>query len=113
MSSTPPVVDDDVMAAMILEPGSQFDAGDFERFLGVQADLGTKWAPRYLRVAESLPSTQTNKILKRALRAERWECADPVWVRDSHGAYRPLGDADAGRIRAEFRARSREAELER
>jgi len=106
-------VGDDVMAAMILEPGSQFDAGDFERFLGVQADLGTKWAPRYLRVAESLPSTQTNKILKRALRAERWECADPVWVRDSHGAYRPLGDADAGRIRAEFRARSREAELER
>lgn len=106
-------VGDDVMAAVILEPGKHFDAENFERFLEVQTDLGTKWAPRYLRIAESLPSTQTNKILKRVLREERWECADPVWIRESHGAYRPLEDTDRVRIREEFRARSRESELER
>ena len=89
------------------------DVEAVERFLAAQAALGTKWAPRYLRVAQSLPSTQTNKILKRTLREERWECADPVWIRGADGSYRALGEADVESIREAFRQRSREAELTR
>lgn len=106
-------VGDDVMAALVLTSSETFDADEFERFLAAQADLGTKWAPRYLRVAQSLPSTQTNKILKRALREERWECADPVWIRGTDGSYRALGKAEVESIREAFRERSRESELTR
>jgi hypothetical protein len=55
--------------------------------------------------------TPTNKILKRALRRERWECADPVWQRDADGRYALLDDAARARLRAEFAARGRESAL--
>ncbi|MCA9504483.1 MAG: long-chain-fatty-acid--CoA ligase [Myxococcales bacterium] len=105
-------VGDDCMASLILRAGERFDAEGFARFLGAQSDLGTKMAPRYVRVAESLPSTETNKILKRVLREERWECGDPVWIRDGE-AYRPLEEADRKAIREAFAARGRLAELDR
>ena len=106
-------VGDDVMAALILAPHSRFDAEKFQQFLDGQADMGTKWAPQYIRIAESLPSTPTNKILKRVLRDERWECADPIWIREAAGTYRPMEERDVARIRDDFRLRSREAELQR
>ncbi|MCE2389855.1 MAG: AMP-binding protein [Proteobacteria bacterium] len=105
-------VGDQVMAALILEAGARFEPGGFAEFLASQADLGTKWTPRYVRVSESLPSTETNKILKRVLRRQRWECDDPVWLRDSEGNFRPLTPEDAARIRSEFAARGRESALE-
>jgi fatty-acyl-CoA synthase len=104
-------VGDQGMAALTLRPGARFDAGAFAAFLAAQADLGTKQAPRYVRIAAALPSTQTNKILKRALRRERWECADPVWLRTEQGSYRRLTDADVAQIRARFRERGRESVL--
>jgi fatty-acyl-CoA synthase len=76
-----PVVGDQVMAALQLRPGSAFDPEAFGSFLEAQRDLGPKWWPRFVRVAAELPHTATNKVLKRALRAERWNCADPVWWR--------------------------------
>ena len=105
-------VGDDCMASLILRPGEEFDPTDFATFLSKQADLGTKMMPRYIRVATELPSTETNKILKRVLREERWECEDPVWIRDGDG-YRPLGSEDRGAIRSEFQSRGRLAEIER
>ena len=39
-----------------------------------------------MRVTAELPVTATAKIVKRQLRAERWECADPVWWRPERGA---------------------------
>ncbi len=105
-------VGDDCMAALVLRPEASFDARGFERFLEQQADLGTKMAPRYVRVATELPTTATNKILKRVLREERWECPDPVWIREE-GGYRPLEAPDVGRIRSAFEARGRRAELDR
>ncbi|MEZ4290644.1 MAG: long-chain-fatty-acid--CoA ligase [Myxococcota bacterium] len=105
-------VGDDCMASLILRAGERFDAEGFARFLGEQSDLGTKMAPRYVRVAESLPSTETNKILKRVLREERWECGDPVWIRDGE-AYRSLEETDRKAIREAFAARGRLAELDR
>jgi fatty-acyl-CoA synthase len=74
-----PVVGDQVMAAIQLRPGVEFDGKAFGRFLAGQPDLGPKWVPRFVRVGESLPTTATAKILVRQLRAEAVECPDPVW----------------------------------
>ncbi len=99
-------VGDDVMAAVIHRPGAEFDPQRFTDFLAAQGDLGTKWAPKYVRWARDLPKTETMKILKRVLRSERWECADEVWLRDGAG-YRLLQDTDTAAIRQEFAARGR------
>ncbi|HVN38867.1 MAG TPA: AMP-binding protein [Myxococcota bacterium] len=105
------VVGDDAMAALVLRPGARFDPEEFARFLAAQRDLGTKCAPRYVRISDALPMTPTNKILKRSLRRERWECADPVWLRGAHGRYLRLDDAGRDRLRAAFAARGRESAL--
>jgi fatty-acyl-CoA synthase len=47
-------------------------------------------------MSASLPVTATNKVLKRALRAERWNCTEPVlWQPEKGGAYRTLTAEDA------------------
>ena len=60
---------------------SGFDGAGLAAFLDEQADLGTKWSPRYVRVMDALPATATNKVLKRELRTEGWDVTDPVWWR--------------------------------
>jgi fatty-acyl-CoA synthase len=90
------VVGDQVMATVLLRPGTSFDPVGFAEFLAGESDMGTKWAPRYVRVTDELPVTATTKVLKRVLRAERWRCTDPVWWRPERDApYRPLLAADA------------------
>jgi fatty-acyl-CoA synthase len=106
------VVGDDAMAALQLRPGRALDGNSFGAFLSAQPDLGTKWAPRYVRVVHELPVTPTNKVLKRELRAEIWECADPVWLRQPDGSYRHMTDDDRAQIRQAFAARDRSAVLE-
>ncbi|MBP1685527.1 MAG: hypothetical protein H6Q33_1670, partial [Deltaproteobacteria bacterium] len=54
----------------------------------------------------------TNKVLKRSLRAEIWECNDPVWRREGDGSYRRMTAADVAQIREEFAARGRTNVLE-
>lgn len=105
-------VGDDCMASLILRSGRDFDPASFAKFLSEQSDLGTKMAPRYVRVADSLPSTETNKILKRVLRDQRWECEDPVWIREGDG-YRRLGEEDRAEIRKAFESRGRLGEISR
>jgi fatty-acyl-CoA synthase len=86
------VVGDQVMAAVVLREGATFDPGDFSAFLAEQPDLGPKSAPRYVRVCADLPRGRTYKVLKQDLGAQRWRCADPVWVRaDGDEGYEPLG----------------------
>jgi fatty-acyl-CoA synthase len=98
-----PKVGDQVMAALELKPGARFDPLAFEKFLARQADLGTKHAPRFVRVVASLPLGHTNKIQKRQLRAEGWQVADPVWWRPGKtGPYRLLSSADAQELRRQF-----------
>ncbi len=65
---------DQVMAALQMSDPEAFDASEFSRFLASQSDLGTKWTPRYVRLTVALPITHTSKVMKRELRAERWEC---------------------------------------
>jgi fatty-acyl-CoA synthase len=95
-----PVVGDQVMAAVQLRPGvASLDPAALPAFLAAQGDLGTKWAPRFVRVSATLPLTATNKVLKRGLRAERWNCADAVlWQPERSGTYRLLGAEEAAAL---------------
>jgi fatty-acyl-CoA synthase len=74
-----PTVGDQVMAAMVLTPGIEFDADKFRAFLAEQPDLGPKQWPSYVRISNALPRTATFKVLKRELSAEGLDCSDPVW----------------------------------
>ena len=73
-----PAVGDQVMAALVLASGAEFDTDKFRAFLAAQSDLGPKQWPSYVRVSTSLPRTATFKVLKRQLSAEGLDCADPV-----------------------------------
>jgi fatty-acyl-CoA synthase len=113
-----PRTGDQVMAALELD--GDFDARDFAAFLAAQADLGTKWAPRFVRVVRSMPLTSTNKVDKQPLRRERWECSEEVWWRPGRGSgsrspsspgrnfsYQRLTAADVAMLQAEFAAHGR------
>ncbi|OBH02689.1 long-chain-fatty-acid--CoA ligase FadD17 [Mycobacterium sp. E1747] len=73
-----PVVGDQVMAALVMAPGAEFDAEKFRAFLAEQTDLGPKQWPSYVRVSTELPRTVTFKVLKRQLAAQGVDCDDPV-----------------------------------
>ncbi|MCV7288976.1 AMP-binding protein [Mycolicibacterium wolinskyi] len=60
-------VGDQVMAAIVLQDGASLRPEDFEEFLAAQPDLSPKAWPRYVWIADDLPMTATNKILKREL----------------------------------------------
>jgi fatty-acyl-CoA synthase len=74
-----PCVGDQVMAALVMAPGMEFDVEKFRAFLADQPDLGPKQWPSYVRVSADLPRTATFKVLKRQLSAEGLDSADPVW----------------------------------
>ena len=104
---------DQVMASVELRPGASFDPDGFSTFLRAQADLGTKWPPRFVRLSPGLPLTATGKITKTSLRAEGWQCPDPVLWSPDRGElrYRLLTDDDRGALRAEFEDHGRAALL--
>ncbi len=72
-------VGDRVMAALVLPEGAVFDPGAFTDFLSIQDDLGPKQWPSFVRVATTLPRTETFKILKRQLSSEGTACGDRVY----------------------------------
>ncbi|WKN14915.1 AMP-binding protein [Streptomyces sp. JUS-F4] len=89
-----PVTGDQVMAALTLRAGAAFDPAAFAAFLRAQPDLGTKMAPRFVRILDRMPVTATNKIHRVALRRAGFRCPDPVWWdRDGDGTYVPLDAA--------------------
>jgi fatty-acyl-CoA synthase len=85
-----PVTGDQVMAALQLRDGASFDPVGFAAFLEKQTDMGTKWAPLYVRITATLPMTATSKIITRVLRGEGFQCADPVWMRSRELGYEPF-----------------------
>jgi fatty-acyl-CoA synthase len=95
-----PVVGDQVMAAVQLRPDLDvLDAAALADFLSDQGDLGTKWLPRFVRMTSALPITATNKVLKRALRAERWNCDEPIlWRPQKDAPYQLLDAGDAQQL---------------
>jgi fatty-acyl-CoA synthase len=102
-------VGDEVMTALHLRPGATFDPDEFAAFLRAQPDLSPKSFPRFVRVTDALPSTATQKVLKRVLRHEHWQCDDPVWWRPERASeFQLLTDDAAQALRAGFAERGRE-----
>jgi fatty-acyl-CoA synthase len=100
---------DQVMAALELAPGIQFDPVAFDAFLAAQRDLGTKWSPRFVRIVPEMPLTANNKLHKGGLRSERWAGDDPVWWRPSPGVpLVPFTTAERERWEAESAAHLRQ-----
>ncbi|GEE02358.1 acyl-CoA synthetase [Gordonia spumicola] len=78
----PESVGDEVMAALVLRDDAALTPEEFGDFLAAQDDLSPKAWPRFVRVASDLPSTATNKILKRSLVADGRDVGDDVlWTR--------------------------------
>ncbi|MBO4260127.1 AMP-binding enzyme, partial [Streptomyces griseorubiginosus] len=86
-----PVTGDQVMATI----AGSFEPAGFAEFLAAQPDLGTKMAPRFVRVVQRMPVTATNKIHRARLRKEGVRCGDPVWwTPPGERSYRPLTPQD-------------------
>lgn len=82
----PDDVGDMVAAALVLGPVDTPDAAGFERFLLEQPDLSPKAWPRVVRIVDELPTTATNKVIRRALREAGEHAVDrAVWTRDGRG----------------------------
>ena len=107
-----PRTGDQVMAALELAGAATFDPAELDAFLALQPDLGTKWAPRFVRVTEAIPVTATGKVDRKPLRAERWETTDDVWWRPPRSStYRLLTPADVDDLRRGFVEAGREGML--
>ena len=77
------LVGDQVMAAIVLQDGATLTPTAFGEFLAAQPDLSPKAWPRYVWIARELPSTATNKVVKRELVAMGVEPAGrTLWKRD-------------------------------
>ena len=84
-------VGDQVIAAAGAARRRKLDPAAFAAFLAGQVDLGTKWAPRFVRISRELPRTATNKVLKRHLAAENVELRRPGWRRPGNAlSYEPF-----------------------
>lgn len=103
---------DQVMAAVVLRDGVAFDPDGFATWVDGRSGLGPKWRPRYLRLARELPTTGTNKVLKRSLahqhlRRDRIGPDDRLFVRERDGVYREFGPADEAHLRADLESAGR------
>lgn len=84
-------VGDQVMAAIVLQDEATLTPAEFTDFLAVQPDLSPKAWPRYVWVADDLPSTATNKVVKRELISMGLKPRGRVlWTRD-RDSYRRIG----------------------
>ncbi|WP_327246186.1 AMP-binding protein [Streptomyces sp. NBC_01320] len=102
-----PMAGDQVMAALALREGAAFDPGGFAAFLAAQSDLGTKMAPRFVRIVAAMPVTATNKVHRVALRREGFRSADPVWWNGAGGPYERLRGAELAALLGEYEAHGR------
>jgi fatty-acyl-CoA synthase len=95
-----------------LREGADFDGAAFVSWLDRQPDLGPKWQPRFIRIADELPSTPTNKILTRTLVRERFRSdrvgGDRVYVRERGAdAFRRFEPGDEAALRSRFESSGR------
>jgi len=72
----------------------------------------TKWRPRYVRVAQTLPTTGTNKVLTRRLSTQKYRRSeigsDQLWVRERGDAiYREFTDSDERQLHRELQQAGR------
>jgi fatty-acyl-CoA synthase len=95
------------MTALELRPGATFDPAAFETFLAEQTDLGTKWAPRFVRIVDAIPVTGADKIAKLPLRTAAWN-APAVWWRPARVQhYAPFGAQERATLESAFATHNR------
>jgi fatty-acyl-CoA synthase len=88
---------DQVMAALVLADNAELTPEELGEFLAGQHDLSPKAWPRYVWITHSLPTTATNKILKRELSARG--CAPEgglLWTRVGRDKNYTVLDRQAG-----------------
>ncbi len=78
-----PDAGDRLVAALVLR--DELTAEGFERFLNQQEDLSAKSRPQYVRLCRELPSTATNKVMKRELISQGTDFTDECWIRAERG----------------------------
>ena len=102
------VTGDQVMAALELAPGTTFDPALYDSFLAAQPDLGTKWAPRFIRIVDQMPVTANNKVHKPVLRGAQWHEPGEVWWREhSRSLLRPMTESDRTGLTRRFKEHDR------
>lgn len=87
-------VGDRVMVALEVSDRAGFDLDAFDRFVAAQPDLGTKWLPSFVRLADELPKLASMKIDKTRLRAEAWDTGEVYWRPGRGRLLQPLTDED-------------------
>ncbi|MCX4552841.1 AMP-binding protein [Streptomyces sp. NBC_01387] len=95
---------DQVMAALEVAEGTAFEDLRLPEFLDRQDDLGTKSAPRFVRLSTELPTTGSNKLRKKEMQLVGWHTDDPVhrWAGRDRPAYALMTGEDKQRLREEF-----------
>jgi fatty-acyl-CoA synthase len=105
---------DQLMAAFQMAPGAKFDPEAFAAFCSEQPDLGPKWVPKFIRVDEQLPTTETNKVVKRQLVRDRWDIGGGLWWRPGRDTrFEPFDDGARASVVERFAANGREHVLDR
>lgn len=84
-------VGDQVMAAIVLQDDATLTPTEFGEFLAAQPDLSPKAWPRHVWIAAELPSTATNKVVKRELVAMGVQPAGRVLWKRAGDTYRAVG----------------------
>jgi fatty-acyl-CoA synthase len=103
-----PQAGDQILLALEPVAGRSFDPDAFVAFLDAQSDLGTKWAPRFVRVMPEIPVVNLGKIDKKPLRRDAWLGTYPVWWRPARStSYVLMTSADRDKLREEFLAHGR------
>jgi fatty-acyl-CoA synthase len=103
---------DQVMVALVLREGMEFDGKAFAAWLDDQSDLSAKWRPRFVRRCVSLPTTPTNKVLTRTLVHEKFRSdlvgRDPIYVRErGEDCYQTFTSQDEDALRRAFESSGR------
>jgi len=73
--------EDDVMAALVLQPGATLDPVDLMRHC--EKRMAYFMVPRYLRVVDELEKTGTHRVQKQSLRDQG--VTDDTWDREAAG----------------------------
>lgn len=107
-----------VMAALAPARARRLRPRRLRRHLAAQTDLGTKSAPRFVRIVPRMPVTATGKVRRAALRRAGFRCPGPVWWSPpGEGpcgtAYRRFSANDLAALPERYRARDRSGLLGR
>jgi fatty-acyl-CoA synthase len=104
---------DQVMACLVLRDGARPHGAALAAWIDAQTDVAPKWRPRYIRVTSAMPTTATNKIVKRNLVHQKFRSdrtgGDSIFVRGrGEEVYRPFTAEDERRLDNAFTAAGRQ-----